>query len=805
MTFEEPSSAATIPPIVGNDPKKSLEMEVHLYCACRNNAKILPFFFRHYDLFVDVYTVFDDGSTDGALDILRTHPKVEVLPFPRAHPDSAVLSSLYLANRCWKKSRGSADWVIVVDVDEYLFHPHMLEYLQSCQTAGVTIVPALGFEMCSPRFPEPLESLCMTRPLGVSASEMSKLAVFRPDAIDEIFFAPGRHWACPIGNVVAPLVDELSLLHYEFLGFEYAQQRYTQLLASLGSMDIANGWGHKYSWSTEELREAWEKLLLESTDVLHPYVLRTTNYPPLRWWEKFRGARSPVGTAVSTIASPCAMEIHPTHSRDRFRPPRVSVALTSYNHERFLGRSLDSILAQTYQDFEIVITDDGSTDRSVDLLRGYEHIDSRIKLLVNHRNYEKPSLNNCIQESIGDYIAVAHSDDEFAPRKLEEQVRFLDQHPAIAVVFTAPRIINEHGEELENYNVFYGENQSRYEWLRRFFLWGNCLCHPSALIRRSVYDRLGLYNSLFGALADFDMWVRICLHFDIHVLPDRLVNFRIHDWSGNSSGDKPENFRRGQYELIKILDHFQSPEALAQLHLIFPEVADRVLGNSEVVKRYVLGMLALDTGHLSHRYWAIDLLYRLLANPETKSQLAELLGATPEGDFIKMNGSLNPFTIERRPSVTVYWPIAGGYSELDSRSAYYPPGEWTEVRIPIPAWDTSTPLRVDPCSFACVVNLSEVGILSQADGRCLWSTRLTEAADAVTLSGTAVLLPDYNQMSILCTGDDPQIYLSAIPRMPDIPLHLQLRIKLETGLDYVGQELQRLRSCAEGGLSRCPR
>jgi glycosyltransferase involved in cell wall biosynthesis len=798
MTFEDPSSACYNSLQVSTTRNNIVEMVVHLYCPCRNEAKILPFFFRHYDPFVDAYTVFDDGSTDGSLDILHAHPKVEVRSFPKAHPDSVVLSHLYIANRCWKESRGSADWVILVDLDEHLFHPQMTKYLWNCKTAGVTIVPALGFQMYAPQFPEPLETLCETKPLGVPDLDMSKLAVFRPDAIDEIFLAPGRHWACPTGDVIAPAVDELSLLHYKCLGVEYVLQRHGALKLGLGKLDIARGWGDQYFWSEEELRGEVNKSTRQAKDLLHSYDVSLEEYPQPRWWEKFRGrchrAKEPVSSAVPALNTPA-------RGSRRSDPPRVSVILPSYNHERFLASTLDSILVQTYQDFEIVITDDGSTDRSVDLLRDYERRDSRIKLFVNRVNYESHSLNKCVREAIGDYIAVAHSDDEFAPTKLEEQVRFLDEHPEVAVVFAAPRIINEFGEELENYNVFDGKNQSRHEWLRRFFLWGNSLCHPSALIRRSVYDRLGLYNPLFGALDDFDMWVRTCLYFDIHVLPDRLVNFRIHDWASNTSGDKPENFRRAQYEFVKILDHFQSPEALAQLHLIFPDVADRILDKSEAVKRYVLAMLALDTGHLCHRYWAIDLLYCLLANPETKLQLAELLGATPEGDFVKMNGSMNPFTVERRPSVTVFWPVSGDYSKLNSCSAYYTAGAWTELRIPVPAWDTSMPLRIDPCDFACVVNLSEAGILARTDGRCLWRTRLKEVGAGVALSGAAVLLPNQNLMSILCTGDNPQIYLGNIPRLPDIPLQLQLWIKLDTGLDRVGQELERLRMCTPTSVS----
>ena len=162
--------------------------------------------------------------------------------------------------------------------------------------------------------------------------------------------------------------------------------------------------------------------------------------------------------------------VRPSQQRTQPDVPRVSVVLPSYNHERFVACALDSILAQTYQDFEIIITDDGSADRSIDVLRTYERKDSRIKLFLNRFNYETHSLNKCVQQARGDYIAVAHSDDEFAPAKLEQQVNFLDKHPEVAAVFTAARIVNQRGQELPDYPLFDNTNRSRHEWLKPFFL-----------------------------------------------------------------------------------------------------------------------------------------------------------------------------------------------------------------------------------------------------------------------------------------------------------------------------------------------
>src|SRR5262249_18507145 len=138
-------------------------MKIHLYALCWNEAKILPFFFRHYDHLVSRYFIFDDQSSDGSLDILHGHPKVEVQPFQRSDPDSFTLSELTLSNEVWKRSRGEVDWVIVVDLDEHLFHPDLSGLLARYKALGITIVPTLGFQMISEEFPRADELLCETR------------------------------------------------------------------------------------------------------------------------------------------------------------------------------------------------------------------------------------------------------------------------------------------------------------------------------------------------------------------------------------------------------------------------------------------------------------------------------------------------------------------------------------------------------------------------------------------------------------------------------------------------------------------
>jgi len=174
-------------------------MQVHLYALCWNDADMLPFFFRHYDPLVSQYFIFDDHSSDGSLDLMRAHPNVEVEPFVRSDPDSFTLSELSISNECWKRSRGSADWVLVIDIDEHLFHPDLSKLLMRYKALGITIVPALGYQMISDEFPRSDALLCEAHTCGAPWDIYSKLTLFDPSAITEIDYGEGRHHASPDG------------------------------------------------------------------------------------------------------------------------------------------------------------------------------------------------------------------------------------------------------------------------------------------------------------------------------------------------------------------------------------------------------------------------------------------------------------------------------------------------------------------------------------------------------------------------------------------------------------------------------
>lgn len=115
---------------------------VWLYALSWHERPVLPFFFRHYDSWVDRYFIYDDGSTDGTLDALARHPRVTIRRFERPIPYSFVESARLWQNYAWKEARSKADFVVLTAIDEHLFHPDIGSFLLRCRNDGVGAIPA---------------------------------------------------------------------------------------------------------------------------------------------------------------------------------------------------------------------------------------------------------------------------------------------------------------------------------------------------------------------------------------------------------------------------------------------------------------------------------------------------------------------------------------------------------------------------------------------------------------------------------------------------------------------------------------
>jgi glycosyltransferase involved in cell wall biosynthesis len=306
--------------------------------------------------------------------------------------------------------------------------------------------------------------------------------------------------------------------------------------------------------------------------------------------------------------------------------PIVSVIIPAYNHEEFIQECLQSVLDQTYQDFEIIITDDGSSDRTVEVIERFN--DPRIKFFKFQKNQGAcVAANNCIRHSSGKYIAMLSSDDAWYPQKLAVQVKYLDEHPNIAVVFGKVDWINESGNLINEVNFpylnsFNVKNRTRFEWLRHFFKRGNCLCHPCSLVRRECYSEVGMFNPALAGLPDFDLWIRICLKYDIEILDQKLIRFRRIGEDSNASGDNVKNRVGSRFEYLQILNHYLKIKKPKELLSIFPDAARYGKVKANIIP-YFLGRIAIDDGWDFKLLWGLDVIYNLMQDEELSKILNE--------------------------------------------------------------------------------------------------------------------------------------------------------------------------------------
>lgn len=206
--------------------------------------------------------------------------------------------------------------------------------------------------------------------------------------------------------------------------------------------------------------------------------------------------------------------------------PLVSVVLPSYNHGNYIKEAIDSVLSQDYENFELLISDDASTDRSLEVIKSYS--DPRIKTNFFTQN-QGATINtqSLLELAQGKYIALINSDDVWLPGKLKRQVEFLEKNINYGACFTWAKLIDENGNDIKaNDLVFNQPNRSKGEWLKYFYTNGNCICHPSMLIRTEAYNTVGRYNLAMRQLPDFEMWVRLVKKYDINIIQDVLVAHR---------------------------------------------------------------------------------------------------------------------------------------------------------------------------------------------------------------------------------------------------------------------------------------
>lgn len=379
-------------------------------------------------------------------------------------------------------------------------------------------------------------------------------------------------------------------------------------------------------------------------------------------------------------------------------PPLVSVVMSSYNHKDFVAETIESVLHQSFTDFEFIISDDHSTDGTDDVIRGFS--DLRITALYQKENTY--SLHSYLYAlSAGKYIAILHSDDVWLPTKLAKQVAYMESHPECAACFTHAALIDEHGNHISKFDmkadIFRQPNRTQSEWLRYFFTKSNCLCHPSILIRREILIGLGR-NRALRQLQDYEKWIQLVKRHPIHILQDELTLHRRHlKTHANTSAALPENSLRTQSEMYCISETFF--DGLSDELFI---VAFRSLfrnPNAETPEELLCEKFFLFLDHWvfggnQRKLSAAAFFYKNCGtNKEVLAVLREQYGYTLQ-DFYALTGSIQLNWLSAAPAYTEgrYLEAVAEAEKLKSRCAKAEKA-YAEIRNST-TWKMTKPLRV---------------------------------------------------------------------------------------------------------------
>jgi len=208
-------------------------------------------------------------------------------------------------------------------------------------------------------------------------------------------------------------------------------------------------------------------------------------------------------------------------------PPPLTVAMSIYNGERFLVPAIESILAQTYGDFEFLILDDGSTDATPQILHDYAQRDARIRPIIRANRGLVASLNQLLEEARAPLVARMDADDICHPERFAQQVAFLTANPDHGVIGSWSEDIDEQDRRWPIEGADHPVTHA--DFLHNIRFGGPLLVHPGVMYRRDLVLAQGGYHRAFLHCEDLDLWLRLASVTKIANIPERLIRYRHYD------------------------------------------------------------------------------------------------------------------------------------------------------------------------------------------------------------------------------------------------------------------------------------
>ncbi len=258
--------------------------------------------------------------------------------------------------------------------------------------------------------------------------------------------------------------------------------------------------------------------------------------------------------------------------------PLLTICILCHNSEKFLEKTLNSIIRQTYPNFEIIISDNYSEDRTPKIAEAFQKENPGQKII--YRRNEKPivpdeyyigcyeNYNSCLKSGLinGEFVAFCHDDDIYSKTALEDQVNFLIKNPVAGVVFSMVNIINQKNKIIGSTKIpkiLSKKNIHNFTEIFEALLYnGNTfLKTPTLVARKNTFDNIGLFNEdKFRTSADLEMWLRIAEKYPIGILNKKLVDYRV----GGGGGRLYNKLRIDKADFFDVIEYFMKKESMAR-------------------------------------------------------------------------------------------------------------------------------------------------------------------------------------------------------------------------------------------------
>lgn len=228
--------------------------------------------------------------------------------------------------------------------------------------------------------------------------------------------------------------------------------------------------------------------------------------------------------------------------------PKVSVIIPTYNYGKYIEKAIDSVLAQTCRDFEIIVVDDGSTDNTREIIES--KYKNKVRYFYQENKGAPTARNKGIKESKGEYLAFLDADDWFAPNNLKYKVKVLDSNSDVGWVYSDGYYVNKWGEIIDKASDRFSFCNRKLEGdiSSELFSKGNYITMDSVLMRKVCIEKVGGFDESLPALQDYELWLRISLQYKIKYVDELLCYYTLHS---NSISSKRENYHWAFVKIAK--------------------------------------------------------------------------------------------------------------------------------------------------------------------------------------------------------------------------------------------------------------